>query len=280
MDASKTSQSKDQDVVGYAIFIIDDSGPSPLIYKNIPFTSENSEIDHKLLRLGVYVSVVVSQGRGGQNIGLYGPLPWAETPSHNLMMLAFIVENPDVKDSRKLKHGVMAFIIIFIPRFDNKLIEARIALEKTLISELTQDGLIRPVLTKETASSILKRTKKIVVQTLLEGAKIIQETSLDEILNDNRVQALGFFSEHTYELIFNLIGDETLLRDNVHLVRDIKMALAFIKLEKFNIGFIRFPFYNSNALGIFDRESFNVQDFVAFIGKLQQAAPLIISYLA
>ncbi|MHA2363765.1 MAG: hypothetical protein ACXAC7_07390 [Candidatus Hodarchaeales archaeon] len=279
MDYSKSLQPKEQNVVGYAIFVIGDSGPTPLIRKNIPIAYENDST-LKLLQLGVYVSIVVSQGRGGQNIGLYGPLPWTETPQHNLMMFAFITESPDVKDSRKQKYGVMAFIIIFIPRFDNKLIEARIALEKTLIRELTQDGKIRPLLTKKSATSILKRTKKIVVQTLLEGAKIIQETSLDEIINDDRVHALGLFSEMNYELTFSLIGDDSLLNEKLHLVRDIKMEIGFIIFEEHNIGFIRFPQHNSIALCIFDRNKFNVQDFVTFIGKLHQAAPLIISYLA
>ena len=151
----------------YMIIEFKDIGPELLISENVPIDETNLNL--KAIRLGIYLSLVVGQGKGEEYPGLYGPLPWNETPEYNLVVFAFRALDPNVKDPRTLKTGVMTYIVIFFPREENHIVQARLSLERSLNMILNPlEDKNRVILTYDTVLLILSQIKIIVWKTLTE----------------------------------------------------------------------------------------------------------------
>ena len=63
--------------------------------------------------LGMYLFLIASQGSGEAKMGFYGPLPFEDTPNHDLIAFSFMARDPSVLDPRAQKSGVQTFFAIF-----------------------------------------------------------------------------------------------------------------------------------------------------------------------
>jgi hypothetical protein len=265
---------------GFLLLKIGDLGPQLLVHDNLPLDLKN-DLDSTVIELGLYLSLVVSQGKGMQNVGFYGPLPWKKLPNHNLLFFSFIAKDPSVKDPRKKKHGVMVFSVIFCPRSDERINKVRISLERNFFTELVEDRETLPEIIDDKNQLILKTIKSIISSNLIIGRKILQEHALDLLLTNSKIRYLGLYSDRSHEKLLPLIeDDETLYKDIISEQLTTRDEVSFRKSEKgVNIGFLRFRSYKKIVIGLFDDVTFCVEDFVQFSETIRVALPILNSYI-
>ncbi|MFX1512443.1 MAG: hypothetical protein ACFFCQ_07650 [Promethearchaeota archaeon] len=269
---------------GYMLLKFADIGPEPMIGENLPIDDETDyfEIGQSL---GLYLFLIASQGKGGAEMGFYGPLPYKETPYHDILAFSFYARDPTAYDPRSKEFGVMTFFVIFVPQEDNKLKRARVAFEKALSITFVEKYPQKPLITDETIPILLSQGKTVVWRTLGAGELILQEEAMNQILTDPRLHYLSFYNEIDRSLAFTVIGSEEDYQDKIKSILDLKMDIFLYEYQKSRkIGYIAFPAYQKFAIMIFastntnESNFFTQDDFFEFGKKLYFALPLIKEY--
>ncbi|MFX1512442.1 MAG: hypothetical protein ACFFCQ_07645 [Promethearchaeota archaeon] len=275
---------------GYMLLEFSDIGPEPLIWEDLPVEDETACYD-MAKNLGLYLFLIASQGTGSADIGFYGPLPFKEIPHHDLIAFSFFSRDPTVQDPRTkimekgVETGVMTFFVILVPRTDNKLTRALVALENALHMTFVERYPKKPIIIDETLPILLSQGKTTVWRTIKEGEKLLQEEAMELIFQDSRVLFLSFYNENNRSLVIPVIGEEEEYRDKIESIRDLKMDIFLYTYRKDRkIGFISFSEYQKFAIAIFENTSsfesgsFTREDFFEFGRRLYFALPLLREY--
>ncbi|MHA2363530.1 MAG: hypothetical protein ACXAC7_06205 [Candidatus Hodarchaeales archaeon] len=277
--SSSSGAEKTAEKYGYLIIKFSDLGPMPIFQENME-SILNGSFDSKGTMLGIYLSLVAGQGSGEGEAGLYGPIPWNETPDHNLLFFAFLAIDPTIQDERAKKSGVMVFIVIFQNRWvEDELTRARFGLEKALSSIFIFKKFEHyPVINEENVVTLLSQAKSIIFRTLNEGDKLLREKAMDLVLASPSLLHLSYYEdEGDRELAFNIIGEDEEIEEEIEQVKTLNMEILFTRfLKKRKFGFIKFPEYKKIAIAVWD--SINREEFIEFIDLLSTATPLLESY--
>ena len=256
-----------------------DVGPELLLSENIPIDEIN--INLKAIRLGIYLSLVVGQGKGEEYPGLYGPLPWNETPNHNLVLFAFKANDPTVKDPRTVKTGVMTYLVIFFPREENHLLQTRLSLEQSLDRILNPiEDKERIILTYESALLVLAQIKIIVWKSITEGEKLLQEQALETIMNDNRVLYVSLHDLHDNSTFVSIKGEsENYISfiDQIRQLLDSEISFSATLHQSQKLGLIKFPEHQKVLFTVFE-QTFDRSSFIYFVNSILSAMPLLEYY--
>lgn len=196
---------------GYMLIPFLDIGPELLVYENIPI--HETEIYQKGSSLGIYLSLVVGQGRGVGQVGLYGPLPWSELPDSLFLVFAFFIDDPSIKDPRAREEGVMTYAVIVVPKEEEELIHARLALERSLKQAFIKENNKPYVVPNDEPLFLLTSLKLIVWKTIVEGEKLLQEKHLETILDNESVLSLIIVDRENPDNTMNIKGELQLNSD-------------------------------------------------------------------
>ena len=190
---------------GYILFKIGDIGPEQIYYENIP-TELGKDFKKTSIDLGLYLSLVISQGKGMDTEGLFGPLPWYQLRGYELLMFSFLVKDEKTKDERK-KENTLCFLVVTLPRKEDSLMLARYEIEKSLSDYFIKQKSERLVLNEKTILTIIKNSKKVFLEALNSGKKISQEKALDEIITFESMELFAIYSLKGKKLKTCLIGE-------------------------------------------------------------------------
>lgn len=173
--------------LGLILYKIGDIGPEIIHKENMPIDDDFNI----LLELGLYVSLVISQGKGLNTEGLVGPIPWHRAPEHELMVYSFLTFASDVTDHRKITHGTMHFLIIIFKREDEAIINAKNSLKKGLDEFFETNDLVAHSNYIDVTLTYVKLTIK---KALLTGNKIIQEKAFQKLITDENIDEIAIYS--------------------------------------------------------------------------------------
>jgi hypothetical protein len=153
------------------------------------------------------LSLVISQGKGLNTEGLFGPLPWYLLPEFELFLFSFLVKDPTSKDKRKIDN-TMCFLVIFFPRKVEALLSSKYEIEKSLEELFIRKKENRIILESAFLPEIIKESKQIISKAYLSGTKILQEKALDEVISYENVELFALFTMSDKQLKTCLIGQE------------------------------------------------------------------------
>ena len=195
------------DKFGYILFKNGQIGPEPVYFENLPDKLNMTSQKVILTELGLYLSLVISQGKGMDKEGLFGPLPWYQLPENELFLFSFLLKDPKIEDERK-KENLLCFLAIFFPRKEEAIINSRIEIETSLEELLIKEKTDRLIFNNETIEFIISNSKKIFLEALNSGEKISQEKALDEIIQLESMELFAVYSSKNKLLKSCLIGKE------------------------------------------------------------------------
>lgn len=199
----KTEQKND---FGYILYKNGDIGPEQIFYENLPPNLKENFLSISSVELGLYLSLVISQGKGMDKEGLFGPLPWYQLPDFELLLFSFLVDDPETADKRK-KDNTLCFLAVFFPRNNDSLIQAKYEIERSLSEFLIKSKGKRLSLNKETINYIISISKSVFSDALTSGKKITQERDLDEVINQENLDLFAIYSSESRTLKSCLIGE-------------------------------------------------------------------------
>lgn len=179
--------------LAYILYKIGNLGPEQIYYENIPQEIQKDFVHKTSIELGLYLSLIISQGKGLSKEGLFGPLPWYLLPEHELYLFSFLVNDPLNTDIRK-KGNVLAFLVVVFQRNNEALIYSRYEIQKSLEQTFIQPEEKRIELKNEDKENIINSSKKIFTVAQESGTKLLQEHALDEILAFENIESLVLYS--------------------------------------------------------------------------------------
>jgi hypothetical protein len=250
-------------------------GPELVLKENVPIPED--ELYQKSTSLGIYLSLVVGQGKGIGRPGLYGPLPWSEIADHLFLVFAFYIEDDSVTDPRVREEGVLVYAIIIIPKEEDQLIQARLALERSFKQVfIPADGKLYSVPNDEPLF-LLSQLKLMVWKTIMEGEKLIQEKALETVLDNTAVDALIIVDQNDLDSVLNIKDtfELTVYHEEIISNNDILLTLVSIKNDKF--GFLRL---NDMDKVVVIKISKSIEDIyvVTLFESLKKSLPLLEQY--
>lgn len=191
---------------GYILYKIGDIGPEQIYYENLPPELEENFSLVSSVELGLYLSLVISQGKGMDKEGLFGPLPWYQLPDFELLLFSFLVNDPETTDDRK-KSNTLCFLTVLFPRHNNPLIQAKYEIERSLSDFLIKPKVKRLSLNEENIEYIITMSKNVFTDAMDSGTKITQEKDLDEVINQENLDLFAIYSANDRSLKSCLIGE-------------------------------------------------------------------------
>lgn len=196
-----------ENIFGFILFKIGDIGPEQISYENIPKKIKKNFEDKLSFELGIYLSLVISQGKGLNNEGLFGPIPWYQLPDHELYIFSFLVNDPLITDLRK-KNNVLLFLTIIFPRRGEALINSRYEIQKSMEQLYIKPKEKRLLLNDDNIFFIIDSSKDIFIRAFDSGKKLLQEKTLDEVINFKSIEQFALYSKDNYSLKSCFIGKE------------------------------------------------------------------------
>lgn len=191
---------------GYILYKNGNIGPEQIFYENLPPKLEENFLSITSIELGLYLSLVISQGKGLDKEGLFGPLPWYQLPDFELLLFSFLVDDPDTSDKRK-KDNTLCFLVVLFQRNNGSLMQAKYEIEKSLSDFLIKPEAKRLILSEEIIDYIIMMSKNVFTNALNSGTKITQEKDLDEIINQENLDLFAIYSAEDRSLKSCLIGE-------------------------------------------------------------------------
>lgn len=259
---------------GYALLAVKDLGPQLIQWDNLPVGLESNDLLQ--MELGVYLSLVISQGKGSANTGLYGPLLWRETPNFNLLLHAFVTHDPTVRDPRKLKHGVITMLVIFFPHDDDSLNKVRMELEDALFRQFPTA--IREELNATSQVSMLARGKKVVEELLEEGQRIVMHQAIEDLLKLPSVRYMSIYSSVDQREVLPLIGEAEPAQLASLLSTNLSVGLV-TTADSSKVGLVDMPHSDYFLFALFE-DDFDVEDFLHLMSLVLRALPLLLFFTA
>lgn len=271
--------SPSNDRLGYVLVRFADLGPEAVLADNPPF--DEDMMDFLGPQLGIYLSLVTGQGSREVKSGLFGPMPWSETPNHSMLAFAFFGSDPSVADPRSQEKGVLTFAVIFYQSDDLDILKARLGIDKELTTLLTS-GEQLPSITQENVPTLFSQVKEKVEKSLTEGTRIYQEQAMDKVLSNPRILFMGLYSTgQDRSLIAEVIGEEEKYFKEIQEARVLNMDLIFTSFGKaLKFGFYRFV--TRLVITVFDDQlggtSMSLDEFLDFSNTFTTAVPLLEEY--
>jgi hypothetical protein len=253
-----------------------DIGPELIVHENIPI--EESDLDLKSISLGIYLSLVVSQGKGSNpQPGLYGPLPWSELPDHTFLVFAFFIHDPSVIDPRAREGGIMTYVVIVLPKDEDELIQARIGLERSLKQALIKTDSKPYVIPNDEPLFLLSQLKMLVWKTIVEGEKLLQEKALESVLDNDLVDSLSIVDLNDLEYVLPIKNDIILTKLHRDIIENSRTLMSIVRTKEFFIGFYRVK--ELNKMVIIQMAYFIEEEkIITVFEQLIKAIPLIQQY--
>ena len=171
----------------------------------------------------------------------------------------------------------MVYSVIIIPKDEDQLIHARLALERSLKQVfIPAEGKLYSVPNDEPLF-MLSQLKLMVWKTIMEGEKLIQEKALEAVLDNIDVNALLIVDQNDLDSILNIKDDFELtnIHKNIITNNDILLTLMTINTNKF--GFLRLNDLNKVVV---IKISKSIEDIkvVTLFECLKTSLPLIEQY--
>lgn len=273
-------EKKKEERYGFMLIQFGDLGPEVLSHESTPLGVD--EMSNKSIMLGVYLQIIM--GQSNQPEGLFGPIPWNETPDHLLLTYSFKAHNPFVQTPKLQAEGVPVFFVIFLQRDDQELVKARFALEQTLDAVFRKNPTSTNIEVSEQNSLLyLSQVKNAIQKTVAEGQKLLQERYLDEILSYQSLSFLALLSMKTKEVESIIVNIRGTTEDNLLSAAQVDSDIVVTDLgANQKITTVQFAEYSKIAVAVFDLEeadeSFHQEEFVEFIRGLELAIPLLAVY--
>ncbi|MFX0207935.1 MAG: hypothetical protein ACFFDT_18250 [Candidatus Hodarchaeota archaeon] len=269
---------------GFLLIEFTDVGPKPLIGDQLP-SAEREERLKLADSIAMYLFFVSTQGQAIFQPGFYAPLPYIGTPDHDLYAYAFFCRDPSATDPRTQKTGSMTIFAFFVPRNDQTLLRARFSLERALHACFVEKYPDHPLLTRETIPILFSQGKNVVLKTVEEGEKILQEAVLEEILADPRLIFLSFYNKADHSLALPIIGDEEVYPEKIKKIFPIETDVLLLNYQlNHKLVYIHLPEDQKYIIAIFENSvstalnPFTETEFFEFGRKLYLAMPLIKEY--
>lgn len=197
----------------YILFKIGRIGPEEIYHDNLPKEIAENFTSTISVELGLYLSLIISQGKGMAKEGLFGPLPWYQLPNHELLLFSFLVKNSIIDDKRK-KENTLCFSVIIFPKNLDVLMHSRYMIEKTLEEALIKPQKDRFELNEKNIEFIVNTSKEIIAGSYESGKKILQEQTLDEVISFESMELFAIYSLQNKTLKTCLIGKKETLPSN------------------------------------------------------------------
>ncbi len=191
---------------GIILFKIGEIGPQQIYYENIPKELHKNFEQVTSVELGLYLSLVISQGKGMDKEGLFGPLPWYLLPDHELFLFSFLMKDPVSSDRRK-KESTLCFLVVLFPRVEEIFNNSRYEIEKALEELIIRKPESRMSISEDTINNIILSTKQIFLGAYESGKKISQERALDEVISFESMELFALYSLQNKTLKSCLIGE-------------------------------------------------------------------------
>ena len=196
--------------LGFILFKNGNLGPEQIYFEPLPNELKEKFSEATSIELGLYLSLVISQGKGLNKEGLFGPLPWYQVTSLELFLFSFLVKDPLTEDLRK-KEATLCFLVVFFPRKEEALMNSRYEIEKALEDHLIRVPEKRIELNQENILHIINISKNVFKNAYESGKKISQEQALDEVISFESMELFAVYSFKNKTLKSCLIGEKEAL---------------------------------------------------------------------
>lgn len=226
---------QNEDRFSFILFKIGQIGPQQLYFESLPAEIIENFEQISSIELGLYLSLVISQEKGMDKEGLFGPLPWYALPNHELYLFSFLVKDPISKDNRK-KEQTMCFLVVLFPKKDEAVNYARYEIEKALEEQLIKEKEKRIVISDEEVNNIITSSKQIFSNALGSGKKISQEKALDEVISLESMEQFALYSIQERKLKSCIIGNEEDLPEEKILDSHKNGSTSLISVEESDNG--------------------------------------------
>lgn len=258
---------------GFLVMKFGDLGPIPVADDQLPFDDYE-----KKKALGVYLALVVGQGKGAGEQGLYGPIPWNDgETTFEVMTFAYLAQDPSVKDARAKHSGVMVFLVTILPPQEEELLHARLAFEKTLTHLFVRSENNLDEVDDATLALHLQWFKETISSTVTEGEKLLQEQAMDQLMDHPALQHFFLFDPDNPQDLVEVVGEAQRAGSLLNHVRHLRVDLLYTDINDQPCLFLSFPSLQRQVLVVFNKK-LDRKSVLDIVVCLRVAKPLLEQY--